>query len=54
MPRERQINSNDTDRAEALQEKIHDSLGSGPSMVKTPEEARKQALLRKVAASEGY
>ena len=53
MPRERQINEHDTDRADALQEKIEDTEGSGPSLIRTPEEARKENLIRKVQ-SEGY
>ncbi len=53
MPRERQINEHDTDRAEALQEKIEDAEGSGPSLIRTPEEARKENLIKKIE-SEGY
>lgn len=53
MPRERQINEHDTDRAEALQDKIHDDLGSDPSFIKTPEEARKDNLVKKIE-NEGY
>ncbi len=54
MPRERQINEHDTDRGEALQDKIADTLGSGPSFIETPEEARKRALIQKVENYEGY
>ncbi|WP_443748529.1 hypothetical protein [Asticcacaulis solisilvae] len=53
MPRERQINEHDTDRAEALQDKIQDELGSGPSFIQTPEQARKDNLIKKIE-SEGY
>ena len=53
MPRERQINENDTDRAEALQEKIEDAEGAGPSLIRTPEDARKENLIKKVE-NEGY
>jgi hypothetical protein len=37
-----------TDRVRTLQDKLRDQLGSGPSMIETPEEARKNALLQKV------
>lgn len=37
-----------TDRVRILQGKVRDMLGSGPSMIETPEEARKVALLQKV------
>lgn len=37
-----------TDRVRLLQDKMRDKLGSGPSMIETPEEARKNALLQKV------
>lgn len=37
-----------TDRIRLLQDKVRDKLGSGPSMIETPEEARKTALLQKV------
>jgi hypothetical protein len=36
------------DRVRILQNRLRDKLGPGPSMIETPEEARKGALLQKV------
>ncbi|ESQ79134.1 hypothetical protein [Asticcacaulis sp. YBE204] len=54
MPRERQINANDLDRAEALQDKLRENLGDSPSQIRTPEEARKSALIDKMNRDAGY
>ncbi len=48
MPDARQTSPRDSDRVRTLQDKVRDMLGSGPSMIETPEEARKNALLQKV------
>jgi hypothetical protein len=51
MTREKQTNRNDIRRENALQESVWketDSLHQGNSIIPTPEEVRKVALLRKV------
>jgi hypothetical protein len=48
MAEQRPINTPDIDRARALQEKIANGMGDGPSLVRTPEEARKAALIHKI------
>ncbi|HVZ29448.1 MAG TPA: hypothetical protein VG839_03575 [Asticcacaulis sp.] len=46
-----QVTPKPTDRVRILQDKLRDKLGEGPSMIETPEEARKNALLQKVRAA---
>jgi cell division protein FtsB len=56
MAKEKQINNNDKRRARAMQESARKETGSlrqGDTMIQTPEEARKTALMRKVN-EQGY
>lgn len=54
MPRDIHTNRNDRERANALHDKDYQQSGGlSESMIPTPEESRKAALLRKVY-EEGY
>ncbi len=48
MPEQSPINSRDADRARALKDKVADGMGDGTSLIRTPEEARKAALIHKI------
>lgn len=57
MGKEREILPGDVRRAAALSEEVRrqtDALHRGPSLLPTPEEARKRALLSKVDEEQGY
>lgn len=48
MSQQQPFNTRDADRVRALNEKVADGLGDGPSLIKTPEQARKSALIHKI------
>jgi len=48
MAEQEPVNTQDIDRARALKDKVADSLGDGASLIRTPEEARKAALIHKI------
>lgn len=48
MAEQEPVNTQDIDRARALKQKVADGMGDGASLVRTPEEARKAALIHKI------
>lgn len=48
MAEQEPVNTQDIDSARALKDKVADTLGDGASLIRTPEEARKAALIHKI------
>lgn len=48
MAEQSPVNTSDIDRARALKDKVADGMGDGTSLIRTPEEARKAALIHKI------